>query len=132
MCDKNGILQCFIITDDADYLQYKNICDNFIIADHRLDYLPLMSPYSVALLVGGYLYFVLSFGPKFMSKRKPFNIDKLLVYYNILQVILNFALFAAVSQTLSFKQCLTGWWPGSRQGLSNIKSKTRRLFESVY
>lgn len=67
------------------------------LADHRLDYLPFTSAHSVFLLIGGYLYFVLNFGPKFMENRKPFNIDKILLYYNGLQVVLNFGLFAYVS-----------------------------------
>lgn len=32
-----------------------------------------------------------------MENRKPFNIDKLLLYYNVTQVVLNFSLFAYVS-----------------------------------
>lgn len=66
-------------------------------ADHRLDYLPFTSVPSILIVIGSYLYFVLNFGKKFMKNRKPYNIDRLLLYYNFLQVVLNFSLFAYVS-----------------------------------
>lgn len=42
----------------------------------------------VLLLISAiYLWFVLDFGPKFMSKRDPINVTSLLRAYNIFQVI---------------------------------------------
>uniref|UniRef100_A0A8D8ADV2 Elongation of very long chain fatty acids protein n=2 Tax=Culex pipiens TaxID=7175 RepID=A0A8D8ADV2_CULPI len=46
-------------------------------------------PWLPVALVGGYLYFVLSLGPKLMKDRKPFNLRTLLLVYNVLQVAAN-------------------------------------------
>lgn len=47
----------------------------------------MSSPVTPALLLAGYLHFVLSSGPKWMRHRKPFNIDWLLIVYNALQIV---------------------------------------------
>lgn len=65
--------------------------------DKRLEHLPFTSPYSIFALVAVYLLFVLKWGPKFMEHRKPFNIERILIIYNLLQVVLNFTLVAFVS-----------------------------------
>lgn len=65
--------------------------------DKRLEHLPFTSPYSIFTLVALYLVFVLKWGPKFMEHRKPFNIERILIIYNLLQVVLNFTLVAFVS-----------------------------------
>ncbi|KAJ1526976.1 hypothetical protein ONE63_008521 [Megalurothrips usitatus] len=41
----------------------------------------------VLLLLAGYLYFVLSLGPRLMQHRKPFQLDKLMIVYNAVQVV---------------------------------------------
>lgn len=48
-----------------------------------------------------YLYFVLVLGPKLMKNRKPFNIKRVIVIYNIAQVIFNAYLFVRVSKSSS-------------------------------
>jgi hypothetical protein len=47
-----------------------------------------------------YLYFVLSWGPRCMQHRKPYNLNTLLVVYNMLQVLVSVYLFCEVSPTL--------------------------------
>uniref|UniRef100_A0A182IU43 Elongation of very long chain fatty acids protein n=1 Tax=Anopheles atroparvus TaxID=41427 RepID=A0A182IU43_ANOAO len=58
--------------------------------DERVTSLPLLqSVWTVPLITGVYLYFVLSFGPKWMSNRKPAEIRSLLIVYNLGQVMAN-------------------------------------------
>lgn len=55
--------------------------------DPRINQMFLMgSPLNVVAIVGLYLLFVLKWGPKFMENRKPFNIDKILIVYNAIQI----------------------------------------------
>lgn len=41
----------------------------------------------VLMVLGAYLYFVLSLGPRLMQHRKPFNLDKIMIVYNAVQVV---------------------------------------------
>lgn len=54
--------------------------------------MPLTSPVTVMGILMAYVYFVLSIGPKFMKNRPPYRLDRLLMAYNIFQVVCNFAL----------------------------------------
>lgn len=68
-------------------------------ADSRLDHLPFMtSPLPMVILVSAYLYFVRN-GKSFMEHRKPFKIERIIIAYNILQIIANTALFLIVSSS---------------------------------
>lgn len=50
--------------------------------------MPLMSsPFPMLAIVGAYLYFVLKLGPKMMESRKPFKLDKVIIVFNILQIL---------------------------------------------
>lgn len=61
-----------------------------IISDPRTVDLILMNPPWVPFaMVGAYLYFVLSLGPKLMANRKPFDLRRMLLVYNLLQVAVN-------------------------------------------
>ncbi|XP_012221665.2 very long chain fatty acid elongase 7-like isoform X1 [Linepithema humile] len=53
----------------------------------------LSSPWPGLTLLGFYLYFVLNFGPKFMAKRQPFKLDRIMQLYNIFQVLINAYIF---------------------------------------
>ncbi|XP_076754082.1 stuck in traffic [Xylocopa sonorina] len=57
------------------------------------DWFLLPSPVPGASLLIGYLYFVLSWGPKHMEHRKSYQLRNTLVVYNLLQVLLSFWLF---------------------------------------
>lgn len=48
-------------------------------------------------ILGAYLYFVLSWGPRYMRHRKPFDLTNLLVVYNMAQVFVSVFLFCEVS-----------------------------------
>lgn len=68
-------------------------------ADSRLNHLPFMtSPLPMVILVSAYLYFVRN-GKSFMEHRKPFKIERIIIAYNILQIIANTALFLIVSSS---------------------------------
>lgn len=44
-------------------------------------------PYQGLCVIGLYLLFVLKIGPNWMKNRKPFNIERLMIVYNLIQVI---------------------------------------------
>lgn len=57
-------------------------------ADPRSEHLPMVkNPLPVAAIICGYLYFVLSLGPRLMKHRQPFNLDRVMLVYNAVQVI---------------------------------------------
>jgi len=45
------------------------------------------SPWPMVSLFAVYLVFVLKIGPKFMEKRKAYNLDRIIRFYNLFQVI---------------------------------------------
>lgn len=53
----------------------------------------MSSPVPGASIIIGYLYFVLSWGPKHMEHRKAYRLKNVLVFYNFLQVLLSTWLF---------------------------------------
>ncbi|KAG4080014.1 hypothetical protein HA402_006326 [Bradysia odoriphaga] len=64
------------------------------LADYRTNDWPLIrSPVPGLTILGAYLYFVLSWGPKYMSNRKPYKLERLLIVYNFLQVLVSVYIF---------------------------------------
>ncbi|XP_051165681.1 elongation of very long chain fatty acids protein AAEL008004 isoform X2 [Leptopilina boulardi] len=57
------------------------------------DWFLISSPVPGASILIGYLYFVLSWGPKHMEHRKPYRLNNVLVVYNFIQVLLSIWLF---------------------------------------
>ncbi|XP_063709928.1 very long chain fatty acid elongase AAEL008004-like [Culicoides brevitarsis] len=58
--------------------------------DPRNEHFPLLgSPFPIFGILAAYLYFVLSIGPRFMENRKPFDIQRIINWYNIAQVVIN-------------------------------------------
>ncbi|CAH2074986.1 unnamed protein product, partial [Iphiclides podalirius] len=53
----------------------------------------MSSPLPVLTILISYLVFVLKTGPDYMKKKKPFNLNGVLVFYNALQVIFSIVLF---------------------------------------
>ncbi|KAK3930439.1 Elongation of very long chain fatty acids protein 7 [Frankliniella fusca] len=51
------------------------------------DWFMVSSATPVLLMLGAYLYFVLSLGPRLMRDRKPINCDKIMIVYNAVQVV---------------------------------------------
>jgi len=70
--------------------------------DPRTNDWPLMSsPFPTLLICLGYVYLVKVAGPKFMENRKPFQLQNVLIAYNLFQVIFS---------TWLFYECLMGGW----------------------
>lgn len=62
------------------------------------------TPGPLFTILGTYLYFCLYAGPKYMKDRKPFELKKTLIIYNIVQVVLSVVLVIEVSiHSFNFK-----------------------------
>lgn len=74
------------------------------LADPRTNDWPLMrNPLHGLLIISAYLYFVTTWGPKFMANRKPFKMTKLLIVYNAIQVFVSCVLtYEAVTHAYFF------------------------------
>ncbi|XP_074056075.1 very long chain fatty acid elongase 7 [Macrotis lagotis] len=74
-------------------------------ADPRVGDWPLMSsPLPQALILGVYVYFVTSLGPKLMKNRHPFDLKKFMIVYNFLIVL--FSLY------MCYEFIMSGWGVG--------------------
>lgn len=58
------------------------------------------SPWPVLIILAGYLYFVLKAGPKFMKHRSPLKIDRIVMVYNVVQIVCSAYLVKQVIQFL--------------------------------
>lgn len=59
-------------------------------SDPRSAHLPLVgSPLPIVGIITVYLYFVNKWGPKWMEKRKPFDLQNLMSAFNLLQILGN-------------------------------------------
>ncbi|KAJ3660588.1 hypothetical protein Zmor_005029 [Zophobas morio] len=63
-------------------------------ADPRLENYPLMgSPFQIIMILTTYVVFVKKTGPALMKDRPPMKLDKVIMVYNWVQIILNTAVF---------------------------------------
>lgn len=70
----------------------------FSFEDPRSDKLWLVSsPFPLLCLTSFYVWFSLRIGPKWMANRKPYNPQRLILVYNIMQILGNAALLVYVS-----------------------------------
>ncbi|XP_059622616.1 elongation of very long chain fatty acids protein AAEL008004-like [Phlebotomus argentipes] len=61
---------------------------------HPLSQYPIIrSPLSVVAIVALYLLFVYKWGPRMMMDRKPFRLQRTIIVYNVVQVLLNAYIF---------------------------------------
>ena len=83
----------------------------------------IASPVPGMTIIGLYLYFVNSWGPRYMKDRKPFVLKGTLIAYNFIQVMISVYLFTEVcnhnfprffptiiQQFFKFIQGLNGAW----------------------
>ncbi|XP_072940462.1 very long chain fatty acid elongase 7-like [Epargyreus clarus] len=64
------------------------------LADPRTnDWFLITSPIPGLTIIGLYLYFTLKWGPRYMADKKPFQLQKTLVVYNFIQVLVSIWLF---------------------------------------
>lgn len=67
--------------------------------DNRLNHLPFMSsPLPIVIVISAYLYFIRN-GKSIMEHRKPFKIERIIIAYNIIQIIANSVIFLVVSSS---------------------------------
>ncbi|TRY88670.1 hypothetical protein DNTS_025689 [Danionella cerebrum] len=80
--------------------------DNWIKdADPRTDdWLLMSSPFPQSIIIGFYIYFVMSLGPKLMENRKPFELKQILIVYNFSVV--------ALSLYMIYEFVMSGWGTG--------------------
>jgi hypothetical protein len=62
------------------------------------------SPWPVITILAAYLYFVLKIGPEFMKYRRPMNIDRVVMVYNIIQVLFSLYIVREVIIIFKYKQ----------------------------
>nr|DBA17767.1 TPA: hypothetical protein GDO54_016090 [Pyxicephalus adspersus] len=73
--------------------------------DSRIGHYPLMhSPFLPGAILLGYVYFVLSLGPRLMANRKPFDLKPLMVVYNFSLV--------GLSAYIVYEFLMSGWLTG--------------------
>lgn len=88
--------------NSAKALEFKEIKRVFLV-DTRLKYMPFMdSPIPMMLLVSFYLSFV-GLGKKCMEHRKPMQIDRIIIVYNIIQIVVNSYVVVMVSVFVEIK-----------------------------
>jgi hypothetical protein len=59
----------------------------FLLDPRVEDYLLMSSPLPQTIILGLYVYFVTSLGPKLMENRKPFELKKAMITYNFFIVL---------------------------------------------
>ncbi|XP_070153803.1 very long chain fatty acid elongase 7 [Polyergus mexicanus] len=71
---------------------YKYINED--LADPRTqDYFMISTPWPCIALLGFYIYLIYYIGPRFMTRRQPFQLNRILQIYNLSQIILNAYIF---------------------------------------
>ncbi|KAF9802537.1 hypothetical protein SFRURICE_013724 [Spodoptera frugiperda] len=60
----------------------------------------MKSPVPVITITATYLYFVLKVGPEYMKSRKPYNLNNIIILYNIFQVFASVYLFYLCTQLM--------------------------------
>lgn len=61
------------------------------------------SPIPLFVILGFYLYFVIDYGPSMMFHKKPMNIRRAIIPYNIFQIFGCIAIIIGVRSKLDFK-----------------------------
>ncbi|XP_067208505.1 very long chain fatty acid elongase AAEL008004-like [Linepithema humile] len=67
------------------------------------NWLFISSPFKVIFITLAYLYFVLSFGPRYMKNKPPYKLKTFMLVYNIDQILANIWLFNMMCWILLLK-----------------------------
>lgn len=59
----------------------------------------MSSPFPTTFIIGTYIYFVTSLGPKLMENKKPFELRQIMAFYNFSVVALSLYMTYEVSTT---------------------------------
>ncbi|KAL7292497.1 elongation of very long chain fatty acids protein AAEL008004-like [Trichogramma pretiosum] len=82
---------------------YKDMMSNQ--SDPRVkDWAMMSSPFPTVAICLGYAYFSKVLGPKLMENRKPFNLRRILIFYNLAQTIFSTWIF--------YEYLMSGWARG--------------------
>lgn len=85
------------------YDGYRDLMDNK--SDPRVnDWLLMSDPFPTLAICLSYAYFVKVLGPKLMENRKPFELRRVMLWYNLVQVIFSSWLFNEVSRPADAKK----------------------------
>lgn len=77
----------------------------FLFADPRVKDWPMMqSPLPTLALCISYAYFCRSLAPRLMENRKPFDLRRTLIFYNLFQTVFSAWIFYEVSKYLAQRQ----------------------------
>jgi elongation of very long chain fatty acids protein 7 len=88
-----------LVTSVVDH--YQDLLDNK--SDPRVKGWAMMSsPVPTLLICLFYAYFSTVLGPKLMENRKPFNLRKILIFYNCVQTLF--------SAWICYEYLMSGWW----------------------
>lgn len=68
----------------------------------------LGSPFPILTIIAFYVYFVKVLGPAWMKNKKPFQIEKIIIFYNVAQVVLS-AFFFFYGGSLSYLSGKYNW-----------------------
>ncbi|XP_022909624.2 very long chain fatty acid elongase AAEL008004-like [Onthophagus taurus] len=80
---------------------YHDVMDNK--SDQRVKgYFLMDSPFPTMIICLSYAYIVKVLGPMLMENRKPFNLRKTIIFYNLFQVVFSTWLF--------YESCVSGWF----------------------
>lgn len=61
------------------------------------NYFMISTPWPFIALLGFYVYFIYDLGPRFMARRQPFQLNRILQIYDFSQIIINAYIFYKVS-----------------------------------
>ncbi|CAN7941953.1 unnamed protein product [Ixodes hexagonus] len=75
---------------EALHVVFSALRDLLSMRDPRTkDWETLKNPSYIVLLIGSYLYMAKVWGPQFMKNRKPYNVKRIIMVYNLFQVVAN-------------------------------------------
>uniref|UniRef100_A0A8C0M135 Elongation of very long chain fatty acids protein n=1 Tax=Canis lupus familiaris TaxID=9615 RepID=A0A8C0M135_CANLF len=89
----------------VSYFLTKWMCTYILFLDPRVeDWLLMSSPLPQTIILGLYVYFVTSLGPKLMENRKPYELKKAMITYNFSIVLF--------SVYMCYEFVMSGWGTG--------------------
>lgn len=67
----------------------------------------MSSPFPTTFIIGTYVYFVTSLGPKLMENKKPFELRQIMTFYNFSVVALSLYMTYEVSTMFVMYLCIS-------------------------
>ncbi|XP_044737650.1 elongation of very long chain fatty acids protein AAEL008004-like isoform X2 [Chrysoperla carnea] len=105
---------------------------NFVfheLTDKRVEQWPFMdSPVPLVITIIGYLYVIYKLGPQYMESRKPYNLKKIIAFYNLFQVFAN----AIICYSILISGWLTTYSWGCQPVLYTTDPDQMRMAKTVW